>query len=375
MAEVNVVEVESSARLKEFILYPNRLYAGDPNYVTPLYVERKEFFDFKNNPFYRTAKTQLFLAMRGEEVVGRIATCISYRHNDYHDERTGFFGFFDTPDDEEISRKLLKVAMIELKKAGMDRMRGPMNFSTNQECGFLVEGFDSPPMVMMTYNSPYQVKLAEKFGLRKVMDLLAYKLPTDLGLTDRIQRVVEHRMTRSRVKIRPLDVGNFEREVRMIREVYNQAWAKNWGFIPMDDAEFDHLAKNLKQILDPKIVCIAEHDGRPIGFSLAVPNINQVLIRLEGHLLPLGLLKLLWHTKVSNKIDQCRLITFGVIPEYRRLGVDMMLYAETLRRGFENGYKWGELSWILETNEMMRHGVEQMQAFVYKRYRVVEMPL
>jgi GNAT superfamily N-acetyltransferase len=375
MSEVNVVEVESSKQLKEFILYPNRLYAGDPNYVTPLYAERKEFFDFKNNPFYRTAKVQMFLAMRDEEVVGRIATCVSYRHNDYHDERTGFFGFLDTPDDEEVSRKLLKVAMIELKKAGMDRMRGPMNFSTNQECGFLVEGFDGPPMIMMTYNFPYQYKLAEKFGLRKVMDLLAYKLPTDLGLTDRVKRVVEHRMSRSRVKIRSLDMSNFEREVKSIREVYNQAWARNWGFIPMDDDEFDHLAKNLKQILDPRIVCVAECDGRPVGFSLAVPNVNQVLIRLDGSLFPTGLLKLLWHTKVSNKIDQCRLITFGVIPEYRKTGVDMMLYSETLRRGYENGYKWGELSWILETNELMRKGVEQMQAFVYKRYRVMEMPL
>jgi GNAT superfamily N-acetyltransferase len=265
--------------------------------------------------------------------------------------------------------------MIELKKAGMDRMRGPMNFSTNQECGFLVEGFDGPPMIMMTYNFPYQYKLAEKFGLRKVMDLLAYKLPTDLGLTDRVKRVVEHRMSRSRVKIRSLDMSNFEREVKSIREVYNQAWARNWGFIPMDDDEFDHLAKNLKQILDPRIVCVAECDGRPVGFSLAVPNVNQVLIRLDGSLFPTGLLKLLWHTKVSNKIDQCRLITFGVIPEYRKTGVDMMLYSETLRRGYENGYKWGELSWILETNELMRKGVEQMQAFVYKRYRVMEMPL
>lgn len=375
MSEVNVVEVESSRQLKEFILYPNRLYAGDPNYVTPLYVERKEFFDFKNNPFYRTARTQLFLAMRDNEVVGRIATCVSYRHNDYHDERTGFFGFLDTPDDEEVSRKLLKVAMIELKKVGMDRMRGPMNFTTNQECGFLVEGFDGPPMVMMTYNAPYQYKLAEKFGLRKVMDLLAYKLPTDLGLTDRIKRVVEHRAARTRVKIRSIDLHNFEREVKLIREVYNQAWAKNWGFVPMDDAEFGHLAKNLKQIIDPRIVCIAEHEGRAVGFSLAIPNINQALIRLDGRLLPFGLLKLLWHTKVSNKVDQCRLITFGVIPEYRRVGLDMMLYAETLRRGHEYGYKWGELSWILETNDLMRHGVEQMQAFVYKRYRVMEMPL
>lgn len=375
MSEIRVVEVESSAQLRQFIKYPNRLYAGDPNYVTPLYVERKEFFDKKNNPFYRAARTQLFLAVRDDEVVGRIATCVSYRHNDYHEEETGFFGFFDTPDDEEISRRLLKVAMIELKKAGMDRMRGPMNFSTNHECGFLVEGFDSPPVVMMTYNHPHQPRLAEKFGLKKVMDLLAYKLSTSTEPSERIRRVVESRLARTRVKIRPINMGSFAREVRLIRDVYSQAWAKNWGFVPMDDAEFDHMAKNLKQILDPDIVCIAEHEGRAIGFSLALPDINQALIRLDGRLFPTGLLKLLWLTKVRKSIDQCRLITFGVIPEYRKLGIDMMLYLETFRRGLEKGYKWGELSWILESNDLMRHGAEQMGAVMYKRYRIMEMPL
>jgi GNAT superfamily N-acetyltransferase len=170
-------------------------------------------------------------------------------------------------------------------------------------------------------------------------------------------------------------MGSFAREVHLIREVYNQAWAKNWGFVPMDDDEFDHLAKNLKQILDPEIVCIAEHEGRAIGFSLALPNINQVLIRLDGRLFPTGLLKLIWLTKVRKSIDQCRLITFGVIPEYLNRGIDMMLYMETARRGLEKGYKWGELSWILESNDLMRHGVEQMGAVVYKRYRIMEMPL
>ncbi|MEW5796012.1 MAG: N-acetyltransferase [Candidatus Zixiibacteriota bacterium] len=375
MAEVRVVEVETSAQLKQFILYPNKLYAGDPNYVAPLYVERKEFFDRNNNPFYRTARTQLFLAMRGEEVVGRIATCISYKHNEYHGERTGFFGFFDTPDDEEVSRNLLKVAMIELKKAGMDRMRGPMNFSTNHECGFLVEGFDSPPMIMMTYNQPHQVKLAEKFGLRKVMDLLAYKLPTGWDPTDRVRRVVEARSAKTRVRFRTLDMSNFQHEVSLIKEVYNQSWARNWGFVPMDDAEFEHMAKNLKQIVDPDIVVIAEHDNRAAGFCLILPDINQVLIRLNGRLFPTGLLKLLWHTKVNNKVDRCRVLTFGVLPEYRHQGIDMMLFMEAYRRGTAKGYKWGELSWVLENNELMRRGVEQMQAVVYKRYRIVDMPL
>jgi GNAT superfamily N-acetyltransferase len=345
MSEIRVVEVESSAQLRQ------------------------------NNPFYRSARTRLFLAMRDSEVVGRIATCISYRHNDYHEEKTGFFGFLDTPDDEEISRQLLKVAMIELKKMGMDRMRGPMNFSTNHECGFLVEGFDSPPVIMMTYNHPYQPRLAEKFGLKKVMDLLAYKLTTGTEPSERVRRVVESRLARTHVKIRPIDMSNFSREVILIRDVYNQAWAKNWGFVPMDAAEFDQLAKNLKQILDPDIVCVAEHDGRAIGFSLALPDINQVLIRLDGRLFPTGLLKLLWLTKVRKSIDQCRLITFGVIPEYRKLGIDMMLYLETFQRGLKKGYKWGELSWVLESNELMRRGVEQMGGEVYKRYRIMEMPL
>jgi len=375
MSEVKVVEVESAAQLRQFIAYPNRLYAGDPNYVTPLYVERKEFFDKKSNPFYRAAKTQLFLALRDHQVVGRIATCISYRHNQFHEEKTGFFGFFDTPDDEEISRKLLKVAMIELKKAGMDRMRGPMNFSTNHECGFLVEGFDSPPFVMMTYNKPYQVRLAEKFGLRKAMDLLAYQAVAESGPSERVQRVVASRLAKTRIRMRTLDMGHFDREVRLIKELYNQAWAQNWGFVPMDDTEFDFLAKNLRQIVDPDIVCIAEHDGRPIGFSLALPNINQALIRLNGRLFPTGLLKLLWHTKIRNKINQCRIITFGVLPEYRRQGVDMMLYMETFRRGVAKGYNRAELSWILENNELMRRGAEQMQTTVYKRYRIMEMPL
>jgi GNAT superfamily N-acetyltransferase len=375
MSEVQVVEVESSAQLREFIKFPNRLYADDPNYVFPLYVERKEFFDKKTNPFYRTATTRLFLAYRDAELLGRIATCISYRHNEYHQEQTGFFGFFDTVDDEAVSRKLLKVAMIELKKAGMDRMRGPMNFTTNHECGFLVEGYDSPPMVMMTYNHPYQVKLAEKFGLKKAMDLLAYKLATDHTTTERVRKVVQHRQAKSRVKIRPLDMRRFDSEVQTIKDIYNLAWADNWGFIPMDEAEFDHLAKNLKQIVDPELVLIAERDGQAIGFSLALPNINQALIRLKGRLFPFGLFKLLWHTKVRSKIDQCRLLTFGVIPEFRRQAIDMMLYMETTRITRERGYAWGELSWVLENNELMRRGAEQMQAGVYKRYRVLEMPL
>jgi len=375
MANIDVVEVESSAQLKAFITYPNELYRDDPNYVTPLLAERKEFFDKKANPFYRSARAQLFLAMRDGQVVGRIATCISYRHNEYHDEQTGFFGFFDTPDDYEIAQMLLKVAMITLKKAGMERMRGPMNFSTNHECGFLVEGFDSPPMVMMTYNYPYQVKLAEKFGLKKAMDLLAFSISRESGIPPRLLSVVERLKERSRVTVRQIDMGNFERELELVQKIYDSGWANNWGFVPMDEAEFDHMARSLKQILDPRIVTIAEHEGEAIGFSLALPDINQALIRLKGRLFPFGLLKLLWHTKVRNKINQARMVIFGVIPEYQKRGIDSLLFTETFNRGVACGYYTGELSWILESNELMCRAAEQMGAVPYKRYRIVEMPL
>lgn len=375
MANVEVVEVESSSQLKKFILYPNKLYKGDPNYVAPLYVERKEFFDRKKNPFYKSASVKLFLAMKDNEVVGRIATCINYNHNEFHQEQVGFFGFFDCPDDYEIASVLLKVAMITIKKAGMDKMRGPASFSTNHECGFLVEGFDSPPTIMMTYNQPYLPRLAEKFGLKKVMDLLAYQVSADKPISPRMLKVVNKMRERSNLTVRGVNMSRFNEDLELIRKVYNNAWEPNWGFVPFDPEEFDHAAKGLKQILEPELALIVEHEGEPVAFSLALPDINQALIHLNGKLLPFGLLKLLWHTKVRNKVKGVRLVIFGVIPQYQRRGIDALMYVETYLRATARGYGWAELSWILETNELMRRSAEQMGSEVYKRYRMVELPL
>jgi GNAT superfamily N-acetyltransferase len=375
MAGIEIVEVGSKRQLKKFITYPNFLYRGDPNYVTPLLSERLEFFDFEKNPFYRCARVKLFLAMRDGQVCGRIATCINFNHNEYHGERVGFFGFFDCPDDYEIASQLLKVALITLKREGMEKMRGPMNFSTNHECGFLVEGFDSPPVVMMPYNQPYLPKLAEKFGLQKVMDLLAYRLTKNEPIPERVLSVVEKLQRRTRVTVRKLNLSNFDDEVRKINDVYRQAWANNWGFVPMTEEEFFWMARNLKRIVDPNLAFIAEYDGRPVAFSLAVPNINQALIRLKGRLLPFGLLKLLWHTKISNKIDGVRVLTLGVIPEFQKRGIDSMLYVSTYQEGIKRGYTWAELSWILETNDLMRRAIEHLGGKPYKLYRIVEMPI
>ncbi|MCK4302276.1 MAG: N-acetyltransferase, partial [candidate division Zixibacteria bacterium] len=288
---------------------------------------------------------------------------------------TGFFGFFDCDDDFEVARQLLRVAMIELKRDGMERMRGPMNFSTNHECGFLIEGFDSPPAVMMTYNRPYLPRLAEKFGLKKAMDLIAYKLSKETPVSDRVQHVIDRLRHRSNVTLRSLNMNDFNREVQLVREVYNQAWEHNWGFVPISEDEFRYISRNLRQIIDPEFVFLAEHEGRPIAFLMALPDVNQALIRLNGRLFPLGLFKLLWHTKIRNKIDSLRVVTMGVVPQFRRRGVEMMLYTECHRRILRSGYRWAELSWVLETNELMRNTMTQMGAEPYKKYRIVEMPI
>ncbi|MEW5994218.1 MAG: N-acetyltransferase [Candidatus Zixiibacteriota bacterium] len=375
MAMVEVVEVESSSQLRRFIDYPNQLYRDDPNYVAPLTAERLEFFDFARNPFYRSARVKLFLARREGQIVGRIATCVNFTHNEFHNEQTGFFGFFDCPHNDEIASLLLKTAMITLKREGMEKMRGPMNFSTNHECGFLVEGFDSPPVIMMTYNQPYLPRLAEQFGLKKVMDLLAYRLTDQDPIPPRLLNLTERIRQRARITLRGLNMARFDDEVRLVRDIYERAWENNWGFVPMGQDEFFYMARQMKQIVDPALPIIAEHDGQPVGFSLALPDVNQALIHLSGKLLPLGLFKLLWHTKIRNKIDGCRILMLGILPEFRKRGIDSMLYVNTYQRGTGAGYKWAELSWILENNDLMRRGVEELGGKVYKRYRIVEMPV
>lgn len=375
MGNISVVEVESTSQLKAFIDYPNRLYRDDPNYVAPLTSERREFFDSEKNPFYHTARVKMFLAMDGNEVVGRIATNVNYTHNEFHDEQVGFFGFFDCPDDYSVAATLLKVAMITLKKEGMEKMRGPMNFSTNHEIGFLVDGFDSPPTVMMTYNQPYLPALAGRFGLKKAMDVLAFRMTKETPINERVLRMIDKLRERSKITMRPINMNDFDNEVKRINAVYNQAWEHNWGFVPMGDKEFAYTARNMRQIIDPDLALICEHEGQPVAFLLALPDINQALIHLRGKLFPFGMLKLLWHTKIRNKIDGMRVITLGVIPKFQKRGLDMVMYAECYRRGVANNYTWAEMSWILETNELMRRSVEQMGATVYKRYRIVEMPL
>lgn len=366
---LQIVSVRNKPELKEFISFPWRIYKNDPNWVPPLLMEQRTLFNKAKHPFYEHGEVQPFFARRDGRIVGRIAAVINRAHNEFHHDTVGFFGFFESVDDIEVARSLFQAAGDFVKQHNMTVLRGPMNFSTNEECGLLYKGFERPPVVMMPYNPRYYTRLFEESGLQKAKDLLAY-LMTQKDLSEKLRRMGPVIEKRTRLKIRPMNMKDFWNEVLRIQDIYNKAWEKNWGFVPMTDAEFHKLAKDLKLIVDPDLLWFAENDdGTPVGFSLALPDFNQALAKINGRLFPFGLFKLLYY---KNRIDGVRVLTMGVIPEYRRRGVDVVFYWRTYERGVKKGYTWGEFSWILEDNESMNNAVKMIGAEVYKTYRIYD---
>jgi hypothetical protein len=368
-AEVHILPVTSRSLRRDFIKLPWRIYRDDPYWVAPLIRQLKETFDPQKNPFYDHAAVRLFVARRGGRTVGRIAAVVNHAHNQFHRERTGFFGFFECVNDEETAGKLLEAAQDWLRQQGMETLRGPANFSSNDEWGLLVQGFDSSPVLMMPYNPPYYPELLERYGLTKAKDMYAYRMIKKEGIPERLRRMAAKIEQRENLTIRPIDMKNFDQELRRIKTIYNNAWSKNWGFVPMTDDEFDHLAKQLKPLVIPELVLFAEVDGRPAGFSLTLPDYNQALKHLNGRLFPFGIFKLLWH---SRKIDHPRILVMGVVHQYQRKGIDAVFYIKTWDAGMARGYTWGEMSWVLEDNEMMKRAMEMMGGHIYKTYRIYE---
>jgi len=372
---VQIVTADSGKAWKTFVHFPYRFYRDNPNWVPPLLMDQKVLLNPEKHPFYQHAEARFFLALRDGEPAGRVAAILDHKHNEVHAEKTGFFGFFECIEDRSVSAALFDSARAWLKERGMSRLRGPVNPSQNDDCGLLLNDFDSPPVIMMTYNPPYYRDLIEAFGFEKAMDLYAYFLDGTRPIPEKLVHVVEALQKRSRVVIRPADPKNFDEECTKIWTVYNRAWEKNWGFVPMTEAEFAHLAKNLRHVVVRGLVLVAEVSIQPIGFSLAIPDMNQVLIKLNGRLFPFGLLKLLWHTKIRNCMDQVRIVTMGVIEEYRNRGIDAAFYYHTWKNGNRLGYCKGEMSWILENNTMMNRAAEMLGARVYRTYRMFEMKI
>ncbi len=375
MPSITIREVQTNSDLQKFIKLPFKLYRNDPYYVPHLISDRKKFLDKQANPFFQHARASYFLACKNDKPVGRIAGIVNDLHNEFHDEKTGFFGFFDCIDNIEAASGLLHAAENFVKAEGMETIRGPANFSSNDEIGLLIEGFESMPTFMMIYNPPYYLDLYNKLGLKKVEDLFAYYIDERNAPSERIQRIVRKIRARNRIMIRKINMNDFENDLEIVRTIYNSAWSKNWGFVPMTPEEFSYTADDFKKIVDPDLVFLAFINNEPAGFSLAMPDYNPVFKKMNGRLFPLGLFKFLYYTKVKRIITGLRMITMGVVHKYQKMGMDMIFFVETYNEGLRKGYKWAELSWILERNTLMNKAAASMGARPYKRYRVYEKPL
>jgi len=356
--------------LREFLLFPWKVYQGDPYWVPPLLLDLRQRLSPKN-PFFERAKIELFVARRNGEVVGRIAAIRNDVHVEVQNERAGFFGLFESIDDPEVGSSLIGAASSWLKSQGMVLIRGPMNFSTNDEIGLLIEDFHERPRLMMPYNPPYYGKLLERCGMRKAKDLFAYDIEVPEGdLPERVLKGAEA-ARRAGITVRPVNLKRFTEEVFIIREIYNIAWRHNWGFIPFSENEILFMAKSLKPLVVPELALIAEDRGKPVGFILFLPDYNYVLAHLNGRLFPLGLLKFFYY---KRKIEELRLIAFGILPGYRRKGIDALFYVESFKYA-RGRYKKVEGSWILEDNLPSRRAAERWGARPTKRYRIYEKDL
>jgi len=369
---MQVIKVTSKNQKKKFIDFPHDLYQGDKNYVPEIYLGMQELMNPKKNPFFEHSKADLFLAERDGKIVGRIAAIQNNNYNRFADSNVGYFGFFDVIEDYEVAKMLLNTTVDWAKEKGHTTIYGPTNFSTNDTAGLLIEGFDLPPMVNMTYNKPYYADFLEKFGFYKQMDLLAYHLhittisEKSLAVAERL----EERLKNRGISIRNVNLKNWSKEIQNIHRIYKNAWDKNWGFVPPTESEFKHLAESLKMILIPEMAYIAEKDGKGIGFFLAIPNINEIMIRQKrGRILPFGVFRLLFG---KRKTKSLRIILLGVEDTYRKSGIEAIFYAKIIRYGQKYGVDTGEASWILENNEMMNKGLQNLNGTVYKRYRIYQ---
>jgi hypothetical protein len=365
---IEVVTADKRA-LREFVELPYTLYRNDSYWVPPLRIAVKELLDRGKHPFYANAEAEFFLARRAGRPVGRIAAIVDRAHNRFHNEEAGFFGFFECIDDAAVAEALLTRARQWVSDRGARCFRGPVNPSMNYECGILVEGFDSSPMIMMTYNPPYYPTLMERVGLHKCKDLFAYISRSDQVQTEKIERAARRAFAKNGVRVRPINMKDFDGEVARVWEVYSAAWSRNWGFVPMSREEFNQMGKEMKQILKPELVLMGEVGDRMVGFALALPDINQALKPAGGRLFPTGLLKILYYQRLVNSV---RVLALGVVEEHRASGLPAGFYATLVRNAQKLGYGPCEMSWILEDNVLMNRSLEVMGAKRYKTYRIYE---
>jgi len=371
MLEVKIVETKNE--LLEFIKFPWKIYKNDPYWVPQLISETKSIFDTKKNPFWKHSEYRLFLVKQDKEILGRVAGIIDRNYIQFQEELTGFFGFFECINDINVCEQLMFSVKNWLKIKGMKKILGPTSPSTNDEMGFLLEGFDSSPYLMMPYNPEYYLELITGVGFRKAKDLYAYNLTQNSIPYERLKKIVEAVTKKTPgLKIHNLNIKNFYKEIEFARNIYNSAWEKNWGFVPWTKEEFDYQSKKLKNLLLPETTLFATINDKPVGMLIAVPNYNCILKNLNGKLGPVELIKFLIN---KNKINTLRIMIMGVVKEYRNRGIEALLYYNVINNAIKKGFYEGELSWILEDNIMMTRSAEMLGGKLYKKYRVFEMEL
>jgi len=369
---VDITMVRSKRELREFIRFPYDLYRDDKCWVPDLYINQKALFNKKTYPFFLHSKADLFLAWQDKKVAGRIAVIRNNNHIAYSGERCGFFGFFETNDVYEVAKALLDTAVHWTRQEGLSSLIGPENYTTNDSCGILVEGFGLPPVFMMPYNKPYYQDFFEKYGFSSKLALVSYSVDSN-EMNEKLARIsvkAEERLNNKGITIRPINMNSLEKELLKLRPVYNTAYKDNWGFVPLTEEEFLFQARELKKIADPGLILFAEKGDQIIGFICAVPDINQVLIKIRnGRLLPFGLFKLIFRRK---KISNIRLLILGLPEDYRNLGIDAVLYSRIYKYGRERNILTAEAAYVMENNYIMNNILKNLETTVRKRYKLYE---
>jgi len=370
---IEIRKIKTKSDIKQFVKIQKLFYKGNPNFVPPIISEEMKNFDKEKNPLYEHADYQLFIAEKDGKIVGRIAAIENKRHNEIHNDSVGFFGFFESINDQNVANELFNAAKKWLLDRGKNIMRGPTNPTFNDVIGFSVDAFDLPPVILSPYTNPYYLQLCENYGMKKAKDLFAYKLENHNYRSEKLIRYHNLIQQKTNAVLCEVDLKNkkqLAKDVKTLKELYNLAWEKNWGFVKMTDKEFDFLAESLVQVGKKELTLIVEVAGKPVGFALVLPDINQALIHNKsGTLLGAGWCLL---TK-KKKINVCRIIVLGVIPEYRHKGLEVLLYQRIGDAALKLGIPTGDASWILEDNEMMNRGLTQtMQAVLYKTFRIYE---
>jgi hypothetical protein len=371
MTPVEIRQVTNKHEWDQFIKLPWQIYKNDRLWVPPLLFDLKRQLNKKINPFFDDADISYWIAIKDNKCAGRIAAIVNHQHNRYHKDKVGFFGYFECINDASVSYPLLFTANGWLKKQGMTAVWGPVNLSLANESGLLIEGFDRSPIIQMNYNPPYYLDLLQRFGYKKEHDLFAFYICDDIlkdeKIMQRLKRLSDAVVKREKISFRYFDTKNFKNEIEKIRLLFNDYMSDNWGFVPMEKKEFDFIAQSLKPVLIRELAIFAEVDGETVGFSLALPDINQVVKRINGKLFPFGIFKFLF---LKNKITDIRVILMGINKPFRKKGLEAVFYYQTIIESAKRKFTGAELSWVSEANPLMIRALENLNAKLYKRYRV-----